>query len=223
MASPPSVVAVLGGTGAEGGGLALRLAKAGHRVIVGSRDRQKAVTAAGGLNARLGGDAILGLDNLEAATAATIVILAVPYAAQKATALSVDRALQGKILVDATVPLMPPKVGHAQLPDSGSVVAQLQQVLGDGVKVVSAFQNVAAHHLKDLDHDVECDVLVCGNDPASCDTVIGLCADIGLRGYYAGPICNSIAAEALTSILITINRRYKVPGGAGIRITGVPR
>jgi NADPH-dependent F420 reductase len=147
--------------------------------------------------------------------------LAVPYLAQKNTVLSVSSVLEGKLLIDATVPLVPPKVGQVQLPGFGSAVAELQQVLGEKVKVVSAFQNVSAHHLKDLEHDVDCDVLVCGDDSTSCDTVIGLCADMGLRGYYAGPICNSAAAETLTSILITINRRYKVPNGAGIRITGI--
>lgn len=215
-------IAVLGGSGNEGGGLALRLAKAGHQVIVGSRDAQKAAAAAAELNAQLGRDVIIGQANAQAAAAADIVILAVPYAAQQDTVLSLSGALDGKILIDATVPLMPPKVSRVQLPNHGSAVAELQQKLGDRVSVVSAFQNVSAHHLKDLEHDVECDVLVCGDDTANCDTVIKLCSDIGLRAFYGGPICNSAAAEALTSILITINRRYKVPGGAGIRITGVP-
>ena len=123
--------------------------------------------------------------------------------------------------VDATVPLVPPKVARVQLPAEGSVVAAIQKLLGEGVRVVSAFQNVSAHHLKDLDHDVECDVLVCGDDVAARQTVIGLAVDIGLRGLHAGPIVNSAAAEALTSILIAINMRYKVPA-AGIRITVVP-
>jgi hypothetical protein len=94
-------------------------------------------------------------------------------------------------------------------------------MLGKPVRVVSAFQNVSAHHLKQLDHAVDCDVLVCGDDTAACDTVIGLITDIGLRGIYAGPIANSAAAEALTSLLIAINRRYKVPA-SGLRITGLP-
>jgi NADPH-dependent F420 reductase len=117
---------------------------------------------------------------------------------------------------------MPPKVSRVQLPDQGSAVAELQNILGDKVKVVSAFQNISAHNLGDFDHEVECDVIVCGDDVAACEVVIGLCSEIGLCGFYAGPICNSAAAEALTSILIAINKRYKVPG-AGIRLTGVPR
>jgi 8-hydroxy-5-deazaflavin:NADPH oxidoreductase len=128
------VIAVLGGTGNEGGGLALRLAKAGHRVIVGSREQQKAVAAALELNAQLGADLITGQENQEAAAAATIVILAVPYAAQKNTVLSVSSVLEGKLLIDATVPLMPPKVGYVQMPGFGSAVAELQQVLGERVK-----------------------------------------------------------------------------------------
>jgi NADPH-dependent F420 reductase len=119
------------------------------------------------------------------------------------------------------VPLVPPKVARVQLPGDGSAVAAIQRALGEGVSVISAFQNVSAHHLKDLAHNVDCDVLVCGDDPAAREIVIGLAADMGLRGIHAGPIVNSAAAEALTSILITINMRYKVPG-AGIRITGLP-
>jgi 8-hydroxy-5-deazaflavin:NADPH oxidoreductase len=108
-----------------------------------------------------------------------------------------------------------------QLPAEGSAVAAIQKFLGADVRVVSAFQNVSAYHLKNFDHEVECDVLICGNDIAARETVVGLAADIGLRGIHAGPIVNSVVAEALTSVLIAINMRYKVPG-AGIRITGVP-
>jgi NADPH-dependent F420 reductase len=145
----------------------------------------------------------------------------VPFAAQRSTVDEVCGALGGKILVDATVPLVPPKVARVQLPSDGSAVAAVQKVLGEGVRVVSAFQNVSAHQLKDLSHWIDCDVLVCGDDPAAREIVIGLAADMGLRGVHAGPIVNSAAAEALTSILIAMNIRYKVPG-TGIRITGLP-
>ena len=124
-------------------------------------------------------------------------------------------------MIDATAPLVPPKVSRVQLPPGGSAVAAIQKSLGESVKVVSAFQNVSAHHLKDLAHDVDCDVLICGNDPTARETVVRLAGDIGLRGIHAGPIANSAAAEALTSILISINIRYKIPG-AGIRVTGLP-
>jgi 8-hydroxy-5-deazaflavin:NADPH oxidoreductase len=214
-------IAVLGGTGAQGSGLALRLSAAGHELTIGSRDAERAGSVAAQLSARVA-KTIAGSDNRAAAATAEIVILTVPYAVQRASVENVLDQLQGKMLVDATVPLVPPKVGMVQLPEGQSAVAAIQQLTGDNVRVVSAFQNVSAQHLNELGHEVDCDVLVCGDDRAACDMVIGLCADIGLRGFYAGVIRNSAAAEALTSVLITINRRYKIPG-AGIRITGLPK
>jgi NADPH-dependent F420 reductase len=213
-------IAILGGTGQEGSGLALRLGKAGHRVIVGSRDAARAATAAAAMNQLLGHDAIAGATNMAAAGAAEIVMLTVPYAAQRAAVEEVREALRGKILIDTTVPLRPPKVARVQLPPEGSAVAAIQALLGEEVRVVSAFQNVSAHRLRELDHEVECDVLVCGDDVAAREVVIALAADIELTAYHAGPLANSAAAEALTSVLISINMRYKSPG-AGIRITGV--
>jgi 8-hydroxy-5-deazaflavin:NADPH oxidoreductase len=213
-------IAVIGGTGQEGGGLAARFAHAGHRVVIGSRDAAKAVDAATRLNEKVGGDRVSGTDNHAAVAAADLVVLAVPYQGQRSTGLSLKDALAGKILIDATVPLVPPKVARVQLPEGGSAVAALQAELGLDVKVVSAFQNVSWNHLMDLDHAVDCDVLVCGDDAEACDTVVTLIEEIGMRGFHAGPIANSAAAEALTSLLISINRRYKSPG-AGIRITAV--
>jgi hypothetical protein len=213
-------IAILGGTGAQGSGLALRLAAAGHVLTIGSRDGPRAADSAAQLSARIG-KSIAGNDNRNAADTAEIVVLTVPYAVQRSTVEHVLEQLRGKILVDATVPLVPPRVGTVQLPQSQSAVAVVQQLAGDDVRVVSAFQNVSAQHLSDMEHPIDCDVLVCGNDRSACDVAIALCADIGLRGFYAGPIGNSAAAEALTSVLITINRRYKVLG-AGIRITGLP-
>jgi len=214
-------IAILGGTGQEGGGLAIRWAKAGHAVVIGSRDAGKAAAAADAIRAKLGTANVRGTSNVEAVTAADVVVLTVPYAAQRPTIAEVQSALKGKILVDATVPLVPPKVARVQLPTEGSAVAAIQQFLGSDVRVVSAFQNVSAHALHDLDHQVECDVLVCGDDTAARETVINLAADIGLRGIHAGPIVNSAAAEALTSILIVINKRYGITT-SGIRITGLP-
>lgn len=221
MTPRPLDIAILGGTGAEGSGLALRWAKAGHRVILGSRSAEKASTVRDRLNAAVGEGAVRVLDNRAAAAAAEIVVLTVPHAAQRATVEDVRAELAGKILVDATVPLVPPKVSRVQLPPEGSAVAAIQALLGEGVKVVSAFQNVAAHALADLARDVDCDVLVCGDDPAAREVVVGLARDLGLRAWHAGPIVNSVAAEALTSVLIAINIRYKA-SGAGLRITGVP-
>jgi NADPH-dependent F420 reductase len=214
-------LAILGGTGKEGGGLAFRWAHAGYPVILGSRSAESAVAAAGALNALLGDGDIRGADNLTAAEQGDIVILTVPYAAQQSTVTQVAGALQGKILIDVTVPLAPPKVSRVHLPPEGSAVLAVQALLGPGVKVVSAFQNVSAHHLKDLSHSVDCDVLVCGDDPAARETVIGLAQAIGLKAWHAGLLVNSVVAEALTSVLIAINQRYKTPG-SGIRITGIP-
>lgn len=214
------VIAVIGGTGPEGGGLALRLAHVGYRVIIGSRVAARAAQAAAEINGQLGTDKVSGAENADAAAKAEIVLMAVPYAGQRATAAVLAPHLKSKILIDATVPLVPPKVGRVQLPEDGSAVARVQEMLGPDVKVVAAFQNVSAHHLKNLDHKIECDVLVCGDDAEACETVIELADAIGIRGIYAGPVCNAAAVEALTSVLITINRRHKV-AGSGIRITGI--
>ncbi len=215
-------IGILGGTGKEGSGLAYRWALKGHEVVIGSRDAARAAAGAAELNQLLAGKAeVRGAGNPEAAQA-TVVVLTVPYAAQVATADSVAQQLQGKILVDVTVPLAPPKVDRVQLPNGESAVVALQRRLGAAVKVVSAFQNVSATHLKDPAHEVDCDVLVCGDDADARETVVGLAQDAGLRAWHAGALANSIAAEALTSVLIAINKRYKV-AGSGIRITGVPR
>jgi 8-hydroxy-5-deazaflavin:NADPH oxidoreductase len=218
----PLTIAVLGGTGQEGGGLALRLAKAGHRVILGSRSPDRAAARAAEMNTRLGVTRVSGAGNKAAAEVAELVLLTVPYAAQRATVEDVREGLSGKILVDATAPLVPPKVARVQLPEGGSATASVQALLGDAVRVVSAFQNISASHLDDLDHEIDCEVLVCGDDPAARGTVIALAADIGLTAWHAGPIANSAAAEALTSVMIFINRHYKSPG-SGIRVTGVER
>lgn len=222
MTTDRPVIAILGGTGKEGSGLALRWAHAGHRVIVGSRLLGRAEAGAAELNAVLGRDAVVGLENEAAATQASIVVLAVPYAAQRATAEGVRSALAGKILIDVTVPLIPPNVARVRIPDEGSAVQGIQTLLGGGVRVVSAFQNVSAHHLKEIGHVIDCDVLVCADDPAAADTVIQLAESIGMNAFYAGALANSIAAEALTSVLIAINKKYKA-SASGIRITGVPR
>lgn len=223
MAEAKATIAVLGGTGKEGGGLALRWAHAGHAVIIGSRTAERAEEAAAQMRQTLGASAaVQGAANRDAASKAEIVVLSVPYAAQQLTVIELSDALKGKILIDVTVPLVPPRVGHVQLPAGGSAVVALQQQLGEEVRVVSAFQNISAHHLTKLGEDVECDVLVCADDPAAADTVVALAQEIGLTAWNAGPLCNSAVAEALTSVLIALNRRYKAPG-AGIRITGVPR
>ncbi|MES2184020.1 MAG: NADPH-dependent F420 reductase [Pseudomonadota bacterium] len=214
-------IAVIGGTGAEGSGLALRWAGAGHAVTLGSRDPTRAQSVAGELNALLGSGQVRGDSNEAAVRDADVVVLTVPFAVQRSTVEGLAQLLTGKILVDVTVPLVPPKVSRVQLPAGGSCVVEVQRLLGDAVRVVSAFQNVGAHHLKDLHHQATCDVLVTADDKEARALVCSLADDAGLRGIDAGPLANSAAAEALTSVLIWINQKYKVPG-AGIRITGLP-
>jgi NADPH-dependent F420 reductase len=215
-------IAVLGGAGKEGSGLALRWAHVGYPVVIGSRDAARASEAAAEINSALGREAARGADNLSAAQAAEIVVLTVPFSAQRATVEGVRDALKGKILIDVTVPLVPPKVSRVQLPEGGSAVEAIQKLLGPDTRVVSAFQNISAHHLKDLDHSIDCDVLVCADDKATGDQVVAMAKEIGLGAWNAGVLANSVVSEALTSVLIALNQRYKAPG-SGIRITGIPQ
>jgi NADPH-dependent F420 reductase len=211
-------IAILGGTGDLGGGLARQWSRAGYQILIGSRTLEKGKAAAEALLAEFPDLNVTGHENLDAASQADIVVLTVPFAHQLSTLETVKPGLIGKILVDVTVPLVPPKVGTVQLPEKGSAAVQAQDFLGDEVQVVSAFQNVGAQHLQE-DHAIACDVLVTGNKRAARETVISLVEAVGLRGFHAGPLANAIAAEALTSILITINRHHKIEG-AGIVITG---
>jgi len=182
-------------------------------VLIGSRDAERARAAAAQLGASLGAGT-----NAEVAAAADVVILAVPFASQRTTLQDIAPHVAGKIVVDTTVPLVPPKVMRVQLPPEGSAALIAQQVLGPSVRVVSAFHNVAAHKLA-TDEKVECDVLVFGDDRKARDVVVALADACGLRGVHAGALANSVAAEALTSIIIFINKTYAVDG-AGVRITG---
>lgn len=214
-------LAILGGTGHEGAGLALRWAKAGYSIVIGSRSAEKAQATAAELNARLGVDTVRGMDNVQAAQAASILVLTVPYAAHASTIETVREAAQGKIFVDVTVPLVPPKVSRVQLPAAGSASQEAQNLLGSNVKVVTAFQNISAEHLSDPDHPIECDVLVCGDDKEAKQVVIQLAVNAGMQAWDAGPLANAVVPEALTSVLIGLNARYKVKS-SGIRLTGLP-
>jgi hypothetical protein len=213
-------LAVLGGTGNEGPGLAMRWAKAGHRVIIGSRKEAKAQRIAGELNEELGETLIEGMENPDAARACDVAVLTVPYSAQNKLLDSIQDELHGKVLINVTVALKPPKVARVYIPPEGSASEQAQALLGPDVRVVAAFQNVGAHQLQELDHPVTCDVLVCGDDKEAKAIAIQLAEEIGTRGIDAGPLVNAKVVEGFTSILIGINIRYKVPG-SGIRITGL--
>jgi NADPH-dependent F420 reductase len=212
-------LAVIGGTGALGSGLARRWAAAGYEIIIGSRSVEKADAAARALAAVAHGVAPRGASYAEAAGAAHIVILAVPWASHGEVLDDIKAAVAGKLVVDATVPLVPPKVARAQLPAETSAAVATQSQLGDRARVVAAFHNIAAAKLQ-TDEPIDCDVLVFGDAPEDRAIVIALAEAAGLRGVHAGPLVNSVAAEALTSVLIGINRTYKV-AGAGIRITGL--
>ena len=213
-------IAVLGGTGKEGKGLAYRWAKAGYHVHIGSRDETKAQTVATEVMNLLDGDAAVeGLSNLEAAQKADIVVLTVPYAAHASTLESVRDALKGKILVDVTVPLVPPKVATVQMPAAGSAAQEARQILGADSQVCAAFQNISHEHLLE-DGDVECDVLVTGTSKEARAETIKLVEAAGLTGWDAGPLENSVVVEGLTSVLIGINKKYGSTH-AGIKITGI--
>lgn len=219
----PEKIAILGGTGALGTGLALRWLAAGHPVIIGSRDSAKAEQAAAVLTATLrergvSDTQLSSAANADAAAQADIAVLTVPFAHQAATLDAVKHALTGKILIDVTVPLVPPKVARVQLPKQGSAGQIAQEILGEDVTVVTAFQNVAADHLQ-ADGDIPCDVLVCGNKRDARERVVALVESAGMRGIHAGMLPNSAAADALTSVLININKQYGIH--AGIRITGI--
>jgi len=213
-------ISIIGGTGALGGGLARRWARAGLPVVIGSRDPAKAIAAADELRGAITSANVRGAGNLEAARAGSIVVLTVPYAHQRPTLTEIQPALAGKILIDTTVPLVPPRVARVQLPEQGCAALIAQQIAGDGVAVVSAFHNVAADSLH-TDEELDCDVLVTGNKAEARETVVQLARAAGLRAWHAGSLENSAAAEALTSVLIFMNKRY---GGihTGLRITGVP-
>jgi NADPH-dependent F420 reductase len=211
-------LAILGGTGNEGKGLAYRWAKAGYPVIIGSRTPDKAVKVAQELNQKLGRDVIRGLANKEAAMASDMAVVTVPYAAHGDLLEALRDALQGKVVVDVTVPLRPPKVTRVYVPPAGSAAKEAQQILGEGVRVVAAFQSISHEHLLEED-PIPGHVLVCGDSQQAREQVIKLAAAAGLTGWDAGPLDNAIVVEGLAPILIGINKRYKMKG-AGIQVTG---
>ncbi len=212
-------IAVLGGTGKEGKGLAYRWAQAGYKILIGSRSAEKAVTAASEIMELLeGSSSVVGLSNHEAAQLGDIVVLTVPYAAHRDTLESVKDALKGKILIDVTAPLVPPKVTKVQMPAAGSAAQEAKEIVGEGVEVVAAFQSISYEHLL-KDEDIECDVLVTGTSKDARAEVLKLVDAAGLTGWDAGPIENSVVTEGLVSVLININKQYGTTH-SGIKITG---
>lgn len=194
-------IGLVGGTGKEGRGLALRWARAGHEVIIGSRDPAKG-------------------DNAAAAERGEVVVLCVPFAAHDETLRELAPRLEGKVVVDLVVPLVPPAVTRVVVPDGGAVALVAQRIV-PAARVVAALHHVSSVHLSDLEHRMDGDVLICGDDAAAKDVVIALVRDLGMRGLDAGPLANAVALEAMTPVLLYLNKRHK-RAGLGLRIAGLP-
>jgi NADPH-dependent F420 reductase len=213
-------IAVLGGTGREGRGLALRWARAGHSVVLGSRVGERARGRARELSA-LGFGEVGGGDNAAAASEADVVVVSVPYAGHAALLGELRHALEGRVVIDITVPLKPPRIHDVHLPAGHAAALEAQAILAGSTRVVAALHHVSSAHLGDPGHSLDSDVLVCSDDDEARALVIALVGDLGLRGLDAGPLRNAVALEALTPVLMHLNKRYKADG-AGIRVLGLP-
>ena len=215
-------IGIVGGTGKEGKGLAYRWVQAGHKVIIGSRQYEKAQKAVATVVELLGDETELlsGMENSDAVAVCDIAVITVPYAGHRPTLESLKKVLDGKIVIDVVVPIVPPKVTKVQMPPEGSVAQEAQAILGDNCSVVDAFQNISHERLLN-EGDVDCDVLVSGKGKAARQVVLGLVVDAGLKGWDAGPIENCVVVEGLTSVLIGLNIQHKVHA-SGIKVTGIP-
>ncbi|MHC1784789.1 MAG: NADPH-dependent F420 reductase [Anaerolineaceae bacterium] len=217
----PEKIAIIGGTGKEGKGLAYRWTLAGHHVIIGSRVIEKARSACDTVQELLpAGFIVFAMENLDAARESEIIVLTVPFSVHREMLALIKGSALGKLVVDVTVPIVPPKVTRVQMPPDGSAGQEAVNILGEEVQVATAFQNISYERLLG-EGDIDCDVLVCGTSKETRDRVIKLVQDAGLRGFDAGPMENSMIAEGLTSILIGINKQFNIQH-AGIRITGIP-
>lgn len=216
-------ISIIGGTGKEGKGLAYRWAKAGYEVYIGSRQVEKAQNAASDVNDLLKNKSydVIGMENSDAAEKGEIVVLTVPFSAHSSMISSIANLLKNKILIDVTVPLVPPKVTKVQMPPAGSAAQEAKNLVDESTEVVAAFQNISYERLFQ-DEDIDCDVLVCGSSKAARGVVLKLISDAGMVGWDAGPIENSVVVEGLTSVLIGINKEFG-SHTAGIKITGVSK
>jgi NADPH-dependent F420 reductase len=213
------VIAILGGTGKEGSALGLRLARAGHTIVIGSRDAERARAKAAGLF-RAGSGDVQGGTNREAAERSEIAIIAVPFAGHRALLEELRAELASKLVIDTVVPI-DFKARHTYAPPpEGSAAEEAQVVLGPKAMVVAALHQIAAHELAQLDHEIEADGLFAGDDDAAKERVAALIRDLGVRPVDVGPLKNAPIIEAFTPLLIEINKRHKVKS-SGIRITGI--
>ena len=212
------IVAILGGTGKEGPGLARRLSGAGYRIIIGSRKLEKAKKTAESINSEMGSSFVEGQLNGDAAKACNIAILTVVQSAHEPALQGLKNALKGKILVDATARV---EFRNPYPPEPPSAPRIAQDILGEEVIVVGAFQNVPAHTLKkNIGKKLNTDVLVCADDIDAANTVIRMAKDMGMRAFYAGGLDNSIVVEGMTALLISINKYYGTKT-ASIGISGI--
>ncbi len=213
-------IGLIGGTGKEGRGLAMRWARAGHDVFVGSRDAERGAASAAELSERSGAT-LAGGDNAAACAHGEVVCLCVPYSAHRPTLTSLRDALQGRLLIDITVPLVPPKVRRVHLPEGGAAALEAQAILGEDVRVVATLHHVSSVHLSDLEQPLHGDILLCGDGPANREIVAGLLRDLGGNPVDAGVLANAVALESITPVLLHINKHYGSPG-SGIAITNLP-
>jgi 8-hydroxy-5-deazaflavin:NADPH oxidoreductase len=214
-------IGILGGTGKEGAGLAQRWVLGGHEVIIGSRDAERARAKAAELSALAGSAAMAGMSNLDAAGAATVVVLTLPATGLAATLVPLKEACRGKVVISTVVPLT---FGGGRLftpPPQGSSAEEVQELLGAEARVVAAFHHIAAHELSATEHGIECDLLLCGGDAEAKKVVGELAHTMGLRAVDVGALTNAGPLEGITAVLATINRRYKLKN-SGVKITGLP-
>ena len=214
-------IAVIGGTGKQGSALARRLARAGVRVVIGSRDALKGETTARGINTALGITTVSGMSNQEAASRGDIVLLALPYEGMRPILEDVREAVMGKIVINIASAIESQRKSRAQIPPEGSITAEVQKFFGTNTRVVAAFQNISPEGLEG-ESKIDSDVLVCGGDREARAQVIALVQKMGFDAFDAGTLANAVAVETMTAVLIAVNIKYKTKG-AGIRLTGVPR
>jgi len=214
------VITIIGGTGHLGFGLALRLAEAGYKIIIGSRKEKKAKVFAEKIKTQIGSNLITGMINKDAALNADICIISIPNKARKVILSDIKPFLVGKVVLDVTVPLLPGKNFRYNPPEAGSNAEETAEIIGEGARVVAGFHNVSAFLLSDFTKEIESDVLIAGNEDEAKVIIIEMVKKIGLRVFDTGPLENARTIEALTPLIINLNKKYKKKH-IGIKLTGI--